>query len=423
MADSISRNEAARAPMNILFVHNNFPAQFRNLALALSALDGVRTVAIGCETARALGGVELHHYQTPQGNPGAHSFARRFDHECRRAEQVLYAAATLAGSGFTPDVILVHPGWGENLPLRAVFPNARIIVYCEFFYRSMGQDSGFDPEFPPIGMDGHVALQARNAASLIALAEGDAGLSPTHWQKSTFPGEFQPKITVVHDGVDTEALRPNAGAAVTLPTGATLTAADEVLTYSARNLEPMRGFHIFMRALPRVLAERPLAQILIVGGDGVSYGAPPARESSWKAALLLELGGAIDPGRVHFLGRLAYGEYVKVLQISTAHVYLTYPFVLSWSLLEAMSVECAVIGSDTAPVREVIDGGNGLLVPFFSPEALSEAIVSVLGDRPRFQAMRKDARRTVTTRYDARTVCVPRLLSFVRSVPAGSSRG
>jgi glycosyltransferase involved in cell wall biosynthesis len=400
--------------MKILFVHNNFPAQFRNLVVTLSAMEDVRMAVIGCETARAMRGIDLHRYQTPHANPSVHSFARRFDHECRRAEQVLYAATALAGSGFTPDVILVHPGWGENLPLRAVFPNARIIVYCEFFYRSVGQDAGFDPEFAAMGLDGHVALQARNAASLIALAEGDSGLSPTLWQKSAFPKEFQAKISVIHDGIDTDTLKPDAQAMLTLASGATLTAYDEVVTYSARNLEPLRGFHIFMRALPRVLAERPGAQVLIVGGDGVSYGAVPQRDPSWKAALLRELGDVLDLKRVHFLGHLAYAEYMKVLQISSVHVYFTYPFVLSWSLLEAMSVGCVVIGSDTAPLREVIDGSNGLLVPFFSPQALSEAIMSVLADPERHAPMRKEARRTVRKHYDAKRVCVPKLIEFVR---------
>lgn len=301
---------------------------------------------------------------------------------------------------------------GENLSLRAVFPKARIIAYCEFFYRSEGADVGFDPEFPSIGLDGHVALQLRNAASLIALTDGDAGISPTLWQRNTFPKDFKSKIEVIHEGIDTTMFKPDLNAYFMLPSGKKLTLSDDVLTYSARSLEPMRGFHIFMRAVPRVLKAQPQAQILIVGGDGVSYGAQPPNAPSWKASLLRELGEAIDPQRVHFLGRLPYGDYLKVLQISRAHVYLTYPFVLSWSLLEAMSAGCAVIASDTAPVREVINGQNGLLVPFFSPEALSEAIANVLGEPKRFLAMRKAARETVKAQYDS-NVCVPKLLDFI----------
>lgn len=398
--------------MQILFVHNNFPAQFRNLIQVLSTMRDVRIAAIGCETASSIHGVELHRYRTPVATADAHPFARRFDHECRRAEQVLYAATALANSGFTPDVIVVHPGWGENLSLRAVFPKARIIAYCEFFYRSEGADVGFDPEFPSIGLDGHVALQLRNAASLIALTDGDAGISPTLWQRNTFPKDFKSKIEVIHEGIDTTMFKPDLNAYFMLPSGKKLTLSDDVLTYSARSLEPMRGFHIFMRAVPRVLKAQPQAQILIVGGDGVSYGAQPPNAPSWKASLLRELGEAIDPQRVHFLGRLPYGDYLKVLQISRAHVYLTYPFVLSWSLLEAMSAGCAVIASDTAPVREVINGQNGLLVPFFSPEALSEAIANVIGEPKRFLAMRKAARETVKAQYDS-NVCVPKLLDFI----------
>ncbi|MCW2275445.1 glycosyltransferase [Rhodoblastus acidophilus] len=404
--------------MKLLFVHNNFPAQFRNLATALAGDVRVQMAAIGSDTARAMPGVSLHRYADVAPHTPAHSFSRRFDGETRRAEQVLYAATRLANDGFIPDLILVHPGWGENLPLRAVFPKAKIVVYCEYYYRAEGGDVGFDPEFPSIGVDGAVALDCKNASTLLALASCDAALSPTRWQKSTFPQDFQHKITVIHEGVDTDLFAPDPGAVLNLGDGLRLTAADEIVTYSARSLEPIRGFHSFMRTLPRVLEARPGAKIVIVGDDGVSYGVPPRKHPTWKAALLDELRGRIDERRVLFLGRLPYADYRRVLQISSAHVYLTYPFVLSWSLLEAMSVGCLVIGSDTAPVREMIDGDNGLLAPMFDRDALAKTIVGALADPEAHAIRRVRARNFVRDHFDARGVCTPKLIEWIGGLAA-----
>jgi glycosyltransferase involved in cell wall biosynthesis len=402
--------------MKILFVHNNFPAQFRNVAIALSRASNVEMAAIGGETARAIVGVSLYRYPAITPHIPSHSFSRRFDAECRRAEEVLYAAMRAANDGFQPDLIVVHPGWGENLPLRAVFPKARIISYCEYYYIAEGGDIGFDPEFPPMGVDGYVALDAKNASTLLALASCDAGLSPTNWQKSTFPKDFQHKIEVMHEGVDTGMFAPDPQAAIKLRDDLRLNAGDELLTYSARSLEPIRGFHAFMRALPRVLQARPNARVLIAGEDGVSYGAPPRKHPTWKAALLDELKGQLDEDRVIFLGRLPYADYIRFLQVSAAHVYLTYPFVLSWSLLEAMSAGCLVVASDSAPVREFIDGENGLLAPMFDCEALSNSIIEALANPEAHAEKRRRARRMIVENYDTRSVCAPRLVRFFSRV-------
>ena len=399
--------------MNILFVHQNFPAQFRNIANALSRAANVKMAAIGCDTARSVVGVSLYRYPAPAQYIPSHSFSRRFDGECRRAEEVLYAATRVADDGFIPDLILVHPGWGESLPLRALFPNAKIVVYCEYYYTAKGGDVGFDSELPPLGVDGYVALNAKNASMLLALASCDAALAPTHWQKSTFPRDFQHKIEVVHEGIDTDFFAPDPEAVLRLPGSLPLTAADELLTFSARSLEPLRGFHCFMRALPRVLEARPQARVLIVGGDGVSYGAPPRKHPSWKAMLLEELRGQIDESRVLFLGRLPYADYLRMLQVSTAHVYLTYPFALSWSLLEAMSVGCLVVGSNTPPVREIIDGANGVLAPMFDLPALAGTIVDALAGPEANVGKRIRARQTILENYDAHTVCTPKLVNWI----------
>ena len=317
-----------------------------------------------------------------------HPFARRFDVECRRAEQIIYLASDLIASGFKPDVVVVHCGWGESLPIKALFSDAKVVTYFEFFYRPAGLDVGFDPEWEGLSTDGVVGLRVRNAATLLALAEADVAVSPTAWQRSTFPPALQPLISVCHDGIDTEAVRPDPAAQLTLPNGRTIKAGDEVVTFVARNLEPLRGYHAFMRALPQVLRTRPRARILIVGSDGVSYGANPPPGRTWRDLFLEEVRPHLDLERVHFLGRLSHADYVRVLQVSTAHVYLTYPFVLSWSLLEAMSAGCLVIGSATGPVKEVIDGSNGVLVDFFDREALARAITAALAAPQSFAELR-----------------------------------
>ena len=401
--------------MDVLFIHNNFPAQFQHLAPFLAKQPGVRVAAIGARTSRAIEGVRLIKYaMTAYDTSSSHPFARRFDLECHRAEQVLYALSTLASSGFYPDVIIAHPGWGETIPVRSIFPLARLIVYCEFFYGGKERDVGFDSEFPGIGADGNVALQLKNAATLLALSECDAGLSPTAWQRSTFPQAFRDKIEVLHEGIDTTAVKPVPGASFHLPSGRRLTAKDEVVTFAARNLEPLRGYHIFMRALPRLMAERPNAEVVIIGGHGTSYGAPPPRGTSWQSIFLDEVGARIDINRVHFCGHLPYQDYLHALQISSAHIYFTYPFTLSWSLLEAMSTGCLVIGSDTAPLRDVVNEYNGILVPFFDVEKLSDRIIDALARPDHFQHLRSAARQTIVQHYDLAQQCLPALVEFVQ---------
>ncbi len=400
--------------MNILFVHNNFPAQFRNLAEELSSRPGHRVAAIGSETAQPLPNVELHRYRMPHFNVApTHPFARRFDVESRRATEVLFTLTELRQAGFEADLIVGHCGWGETLPLRSVFPNAKIAIYCEFYYQPEGQDVHFDPEGPRLGVDGLVALQCKNASTLLSLAQADLGLSPTHWQKQTYPREFQDKIHVAHEGVDGERLRADDFARFTLPDGTGLNRGQEVITFVARNLEPVRGFHMFMRALPRILAERPNAHVVIVGGEGVSYGALPPDGASWKSIYLDEVAAELDLARVHFLNFLPYDEYVRLLQVSSVHVYLTFPFVLSWSMIEAMAIGCVIVGSDTAPVREAIEHGvNGLLTPFHDPAALAETVIAVLAEPARYEPLRAAARATALARF-AKRECLDNALALL----------
>ena len=396
-------------PADILFIHNNFPGQFRQLAGWLVTQPKYKVFAIGSDTAKAMPGVTLQRYtNSSEGLDLVHPYARRFEMECRRAEQIIYAANVLRLAGMSPKTIFVHPGWGEAIPLRQLFPQARICLYCEFFYRTVGADVGFDPEIGQFGIDGLTRISLRNASTLLGLAEADVCIAPTHWQRDQFPKEFQSKIRVVHDGIDTDTLKP-ARASFTHPKlPSPLKNGDEVLTFVARNLEPYRGFHIFMRALPAILKARPTAEVCVVGGTGVSYGAPPAAGGTWKDALLAEIGSNADLSRVHFLGALPYEKYLSLLRVSRAHTYLTYPFVLSWSLMEALAMECLVIASDTAPVREVINHGeNGMLVPFFDIDALSDRLIDALAEPDKYLSMQKQARDTILHKYSFKNNSLP----------------
>jgi glycosyltransferase involved in cell wall biosynthesis len=412
--------------MNVLFVHNNFPAQFRHIARALTREPQVSVAAVGASTARAMNGIKLAKYALNDVDVKAtHPFARRFDLECRRAEEVLYALMSLRFSEFEPDVIMAHPGWGETLPLRTIFPKARIVLYCEYFYGKHGRDVGFDPEFPDTGADGHVALHLKNASTLLGLLDSDVRVSPTVWQRSTFPEAFRDTISVIHEGVDVAVVKPAPDVVFRLPSGRELRRSDEVVTFVARNLEPLRGYHVFMRALPQIMAARPRAEIVVIGRDGISYGRAPPPGTTWKSIFYDEVAHLIDQNRIHFTGQLPYRDYLRALQVSSAHIYLTYPFVLSWSLVEAMSAGCLVIASDTAPVRELINGENGLLIPFFATDQLAKRVIEALERPHEFQAVRAQARRTVVEQYDLERICLPQMLALFRESkhPPGPNHG
>ncbi|MCM8611337.1 glycosyltransferase family 4 protein [Accumulibacter sp.] len=416
--------------MRILFVHQNFPGQYRHLAPALADSRANEVVAIGEEASlRRMQGfhprVRLLGYPQPQGaSRQTHHYLHSSEAAVRRGQSVARLALELRRHGFVPDVICAHPAWGEALFLKDVFPTAPLLLYLEFFYRGSGSDVGFDPEFPS-SFDDRCRVRARNTAQLISLDAGDAGVSPTHWQREQYPDVYRPRIEVIHDGIRSDLVSPGQVAGFVLPGGrGTLRSGDEVLTYVARNLEPYRGFHTFMRALPAVLAARPRVRVLIVGGDEVSYGRPLPGGGTYREHYLRELGSEIDLGRVHFLGKIPYPRFIDVLRLSTAHVYLTYPFVLSWSLLEAMSCGCALIASDTAPVREVLrPGHNGLLVDFFSPDELATTIVSVLADPLATQPLRAQARRDIVDHFDLATRTLPRLLTLVSGLAAKGLAG
>lgn len=409
--------------MKILFIHQNFPGQYRHVAAALAKTPGWEVVALGdphnIKNRPLIPGVKLGGYKSPAtATPHTHHYVTPLEGAVRRGQAVVRACLELKTRGFTPDLIHAHPGWGEALFLKDVFPDARLTIYCEFYYRARGSDVGFDPEYPST-MDDVCRVRVKNATSLLSLEAADAGVSPTQWQKKQFPKVFADRIDVVHEGVDTDLVKPDERAEVVIPERKVrLTSSDEVITYVARNLEPYRGFHTFMRALPEIQRRRPNAHVLVVGADGVSYGQPPPKGTTYRKKLLEEVGGKLDLERVHFLGQVPYATLVRIYQVSSVHVYLTYPFVLSWSLLEAMSAGCIIVGSRTAPLEDVVtDGRNGFLTDFFDTAKLAGRVDEVLERRNDLQKVRDRARKTVVEGYDLKRVCLPKQLKMLGIKP------
>ncbi len=408
--------------MKILFIHQNFPGQFKFLAPAL-VKQGHTVVAMTMQKteAKEWQGVRLAPYTATRGTtPKVHPWISDFETKTIRAEACFRAALRLRAEGLNPDLIVSHHGWGESLFLKDVWPQAKLAIYCEFYYHPRGADVGFDPEFPAEDAGEVCRLRLKNLNNLLHFEVADAAISPTHWQASTFPEPFRSKITVVHDGIDTEAVAPNLAVTLTLNGNIKLTRADEVITFVNRNLEPYRGYHIFMRALPELLKRRPQARVLIVGADDVSYGARPAEGKKWKDIFASEVRPQIsdaDWARVHFLGHIPYQHFIPLLQLSTVHVYLTYPFVLSWSLLEAMSVGCAIVASDTQPLREAIrHDDTGRLVNFFDVPGLANDVCALLDDPVARQRLGANARAFAQANYDLKTVCLPRQLQWVQGL-------
>lgn len=406
--------------MKILFVHQNCPGQFKHLAPRLAAVPGNEVAFITRPGKPDLPNVRKLEY-TPARKPSAstHRYLRLAEEGILNAQAVAHVAIEARKKGFWPDVVVAHVGWGETLYVKHVWPGVPMLGYFEWFYHPLNTDVDF---LKPPTLDDICRIQSRNALHYLNLESADWGITPTHWQWHQHPEEFRHRISVIHDGVDTDLVKPNPEVTGTLKQGLRFRAGDEVITYVARNLEPYRGFPTFMRAAALIQQRHPNAHIIVVGGDSVSYGSRPAGGGNYREQMLAELGPALDLSRIHFLGKVKYDVFLRLLQLSAAHIYLSVPFVLSWSMLEAMAAGCLVIGSRTAPVQEVIkDGQNGLLADFFSPEEVADQVDRVLGHPDRMAAIRRAARQTVLDRYALKN-CLPKQLQLITEVAAGKKR-
>ncbi len=413
--------------MKILFIHQNFPAQFKHLAPALSQRGhNVKALKLALdESIITWNGIQIHHY-LPISESHAdviHPWVADFETKIIRAHSCLLAAEKIKNSGFYPEVIIAHHGWGESLFLKDLWPNSKLGIYCEFYYLLKDSDASFDPEFKRLDQFDFCRLKLKNLNNDLHFPLVDKAISPTHWQASTFPLDFSSKISVIHDGINTKLLKPDNQASALLSNEIKLTSNDEVISFVNRNLEPYRGYHIFMRCLPEVLSKNPNVRVLIIGGDQHSYGPKAPDGRTWKDIYASEIEPKLtiqQKQRIHFLGKIDYVNYISVLQISSVHVYLTYPFVLSWSLLEALSIGCSVIASDTKPLQEVIiDNENGLLTNFFDHINLSKKILYLLKNNKLRKKLSINARNFVKEKYDLNTICLPKQIKWVESFHEG----
>ncbi|MDA7425162.1 glycosyltransferase family 4 protein [Thalassococcus lentus] len=409
--------------MKILLIHQNFPGQYKHLAPAL-VQQGHEVVALTCKVKEPQNwqGVKIIPYEIQGASTkGIHPWLADFETKILRATSCYRGAKALKAKGFEPDVICAHHGWGESMFLKDVWPNARLGLYCELYHLTSKPFINFDPEFPSKNIESDtLRIRMKNLNNRLHEEVMDAGLSPTRFQASTFPDKWQDRLTVAHDGVDTEVAKPNPDAKLKINDDLTLTRDDEVITFINRNLEPYRGYHVFMRALPEILKRRKNAHVVILGGNEVSYGSKPPKGQTWMQIFIDEVRGRIPTpswNRVHFMGRVPYDTYLSMIQVSRAHVYLTYPFVLSWSLLESMSAECAIVASGTEPVREVLtEGETGLMVDFFDSNALTDRLCTLLDDEALRKRLGENARTFVQENYDLQTICLPQHLKWVEDL-------
>lgn len=401
--------------MNILLLHRNFPAQFRHISAALAQDLNNKVVFITNNDKLNLPNIQKVFYKPKREVPkNCHRYLRFYEESIIHAQATAEAALALKHQGFKPDIIYGHT-WGQTMFMKDIFPDVPLLCYFEWFYNADGGDMGFDGKV--LNEDDRAKLRCKNSHLLVDLYSCDAGICPTKWQYSQFPEKFRDTIKVLHDGVDTDFCVPNQDAKFLIKDkNIELTAQDEVITYATRGMEAYRGFPEFMRTVEKLLKKRPKLQVIIGGEDRVCYG-PQIVGTTYKEMMLKEL-PELDLDRIHFVGGLPFNEYVNLLQITSAHVYLTYPFVLSWSLLDAMSCGCPIVASSTAPVTEVMqDNYNGLLFDFYNVDEQVEKIEYALDNKDKMEELRHNARKTIVENYALKDL-LPQHIEYIKSVAA-----
>ncbi|MDJ0897165.1 MAG: glycosyltransferase family 4 protein [Xenococcus sp. MO_188.B8] len=399
--------------MRILFLHPNFPAQFRHLAATLGK-NKKNQVVFGTNRreGQIAGVTKILYEKSRTARVETHHYVRPLENAVLEGQAVYRLAQTLRDQRFTPDIVYGHSGWGPTLFVKDIFPKAKLLCYFEWFYHAHGSDADFDPS-DPLNADDEARIRIKNAPILIDLCNCDRGLSPTNWQRQQFPKEFHSKIKVHHDGIDINYFQPIPEAKLVLPRiNLDLSEVDELVTYVARGMEPYRGFPQLIETISILQKKRPQCHFVIVGKNRVAYGKSLPDGQNYKDVMLEKF--PLDMNRVHFTDLLPYSEYLQVLQASSVHIYLTRPFVLSWSMLEALCTGCLIVGSDTPPVKEVIeDGVNGLLVDFFKPEQIAARVIEALDSPDKMAKIRQRARETIVDKYDLAKL-LPQHLDWIR---------
>lgn len=404
--------------MHIVFVHQNMPAQYVHIANHFAQQRGSKVSYFTKNKQEPLPNVRKVKYElSRQAKREGHPYILGMDSHILYGQAVARTMMEYVKTTGKPDVICVHPGWGEGLFLRDVLPDTPILSYGEFYYNGRGSDIDFK-NGDQTDIDAICGARVRNSHLTLSLEAADWAVSPTEWQFRQHPDFVRRKASIIHDGIRSNICVPDDDATIILPNGRVLSRDDEIVTYIARNLEPYRGFDVFMEAAEQIHKRRPNAHILCVGGDEVSYGAAPRNAPNWRSLMLAKAKG-VDPERIYFTGRVPYSYYLKAVQVSRVHVYLTYPFVLSWSFLETMSCGGVIVGSRTPPVEEVlVEGENGIYTDFFNKDEIVEKVCMLLEDEEQRRHLSQGARRTILERYDLDTVCLPNQIDLVERVAA-----
>ncbi|MEM7269914.1 MAG: glycosyltransferase [Pseudomonadota bacterium] len=385
--------------MKILFIHDNFPAQFGALGAYLSTKGWQVRFATAFEGVKPGDNRFLQYKKHREPTDGIHPYAFNFEKVVINGQAAARAMLTASEAGYRPDIVMAHSGWGASAFVRDIWPDVKFIPYLEWWYNYPAPDEVSMGTHEP---DLHAQLmqRCRNAPFMIDMTGAAVNLCPTQYQASQFPPELREKLTIMHDGIDMKLHAP-ATAPVTEAAGLKVGDMPEVITYFTRGMEPHRGFPQFMRALSILQAKRPGIHAIIGGKDRVAYGRQLPEGESWKQRMLKELEGKLDLSRIHFCGLQPRPEYVKVLQASQAHIYLTADFVLSWSMLDSMAIGCPLVVSDCAPVTEYMtEGETGLMVGLHDHEALAIRIEEALERPEDMKAMGLNARALMSELCD-----------------------
>ena len=405
--------------MKILFIHPNMPGQYKHLAKHFGAQGNHEIVFLTKHKTMKMDGVTRLTFDVPRKpSPHSHRYLGNAEMGVLQGQEVWRMCKKLKDDGFTPDIVVGHPGWGDGLFVKDVFPNTPCLYFFEFFYQPTGADVNFDPQ-DQLSADGYARLRMKNITNQTCLEAADWGISPTWWQWSVHPAAYQHKLSVLHDGVDVTVAKPDPEVSYTLPDGShTFKKGDKVVTYIARNFEPYRGFPTFMQTAEILLRERPDIHIIAVGADDISYGKRAPKGTTYRQMWSEKV--TLDESRIHFVGRVPYDDLIRIFQLTAAHIYLTYPFVLSWSTLEAMACGAPLVSSDTKPVREVVTHEkHGLLSDLFEPEAVAKNVMRMLDEPDLAQHCSEEGRNIVTERY-ALDKLLPLHVKLVEEIAQGA---
>ena len=405
--------------MKVLFLHPNMPGQYKHVVKALAEKEENEVVFITQPNPAHIKGVKKIEYKVGRNShPETHRYLLNFEKGVFQGQEVWRVAKALKEKGFTPDLIVGHPGWGDGLFLKDLFPDVPHLFYCEFYYRAEGSDSDFFPD-EILDDDARARIRVKNAINLLNLELCDWGISPTFFQARQHPEVFRSKMSVLHEGIDTEFIRPLESRALTLPNGKVLPKGTPVVTYVTRNIEPYRGFPTFIRAMEKVLEKNKDVHVLVIGGEERGYGKAAPRGKTWRG--IYEEGLSLDKERLHYLGKVPYPKYLEVLNFSTVHLYLTVPFVLSWSLMESMAMGCRLVVSDTEPVQEVLENGkSAFMEDFFDHQSFADRCLEILSKPKSYDFLGENSRKVIEDHYSLKKV-LPLHLKLMEELASGKA--